>query len=964
MARNMIEQYVFTPGVAGAGIIRIPGRYRLDQITLITNATRNTVIYNFADPTFTGTTAVFTAGDFGTTFPAISQRVDGYTTITLAVSTATQNSGDRLQIFMDEESLTTRPFAFGTDAIERIRVSTPESLIDADFEYGLQPTKWAGYGMTRFYGGLYDTPGIDLTVNTITTDGASPNSLITVTFASAHNLTANTTGVNISGLNQAITGFSRADGAFIVESTPLTTQITYRALGVVGTVGQSLFTSATIARRARLYSAAAIPATITSDGAIPSVITITTTSQHGFVPGMLVHTIVSGGTSPDLATGPFIVTSVTGTTTFRFTARGQVITPTSVTLYVLTPSKQIHRPFDGGVLLASRSPAHGAVTVRQSKKYFRYQSGKGVLWSSGTLFAPNYDLATITATGTAAGSTITVTTDAIDHSLQIGATVRIEGVTTTGYNGTYTVTGITNDYAFTVTAATTLGATTAVLGTDCRVFVTVWHGGVVRSGMFDDQNGLFWEYDGSTLYAVRRNSTFQLTGVCAVTLNSQTISGTGTRFLTQVKAGDKIVIKGMTHRVAAVQSDTVMYVTQDYRGPTGSGVRISIVRETRIPQSQFNIDTLNGSGPSGFTFNAGKMQMVGIQFSWYGAGFVDFMMRGSDGNWVFAHRIKNNNVNNEAYMRTGNLPVRYSVENDPPNAALTASLSSGTTASMSVSNVEYFPSTGTVQIGTELIRYTSKTGTIGAGTLNTLTRGTTMSQYIAGNTYSLAGTAAGNYNAGEGVVLVSNTCSPTLSHWGSALIMDGNFDEDRGYIFNYQRQVTVTPTTTTAFLIRLAPSVSNSQVGALGVRELLNRSQLLLKAIGVAISQGSGTLGACVVEGVINPRNFSTATWVDLAPEANGGQPSFAQVATTFSWTTGTSAIPGEQIFAFSAPTVAAGAVNDRLDLNELKELTGAPIGGDFMYPDGSDILAINVRITAGTSAVAQVLLRWSEAQA
>jgi hypothetical protein len=655
---------------------------------------------------------------------------------------------------------------------------------------------------------------------------------------------------------------------------------------------------------------------------------------------------------------------VTGTNTFTFTARGQVLSPTSVTLYILTPSKLIHRPFDGGVLLASRTPVHGAQTVRQSKKYFRYQSGKGVLWSSGTLFAPNYDLATITATGTAAGSTITVTTDAIDHALQVGATVRLEGVTTSGYNGTYTVTGITNDYAFTVTAATTLGATTAVLGADCRVFVTAWHGGVVRSGMFDDQNGIFWEYDGNTLYAVRRNSTFQLTGTTTVTLNSQTITGTNTRFLTQVKAGDRIVVKGMTHRVAAVASDTTMYVTQDYRGPTGSGVKISIVRETRIPQSQFNLDPLNGTGPSGFTFNASKMQMVGIQFSWYGAGFIDYMMRGSDGNWVMAHRIKNNNVNNEAYMRSGNLPVRYSVENDPPVASLTASLSSGTTASMSVSNVEYFPSAGTVQIGTELIGYTSKSGTLGAGTLNSLTRGTNQTQYISGTTYLLSGTAAGNYNAGEGVVLVSNTCSPTLSHWGSALVMDGGFDDDRGYIFNYQRQITITTATTTAFLIRLAPSVSNSQVGALGVRELLNRSQLLLQAIGVAISQGSGTLGACVVEGVINPRNFNTATWVDLTPEANGGQPSFTQVSTSFSWTTGTSALPGEQVFAFSAPTIASGAVNDRLDLDQLKELTGAPIGGDFMYPDGSDILAINVRLTAGTSAVAQVLLRWSEAQA
>jgi hypothetical protein len=39
----------------------------------------------------------------------------------------------------------TRPYDFGTDAIERQRVSLGQSLIDADFEYGLQATKWQSY---------------------------------------------------------------------------------------------------------------------------------------------------------------------------------------------------------------------------------------------------------------------------------------------------------------------------------------------------------------------------------------------------------------------------------------------------------------------------------------------------------------------------------------------------------------------------------------------------------------------------------------------------------------------------------------------------------------------------------------------------------------------------------------------------------------------------------------------------
>jgi hypothetical protein len=195
------------------------------------------------------------------------------------------------------------------------------------------------------------------------------------------------------------------------------------------------------------------------------------------------------------------------------------------------------------------------------------------------------------------------------------------------------------------------------------------------------------------------------------------------------------------------------------------------------------------------------------------------------------------------------------------------------------------------------------------------------------------------------------------------MIMDGKFDTDRGYIFNYQRVgVALTTTNQTLFVIRLAPSVENSQVGTLGQRALLNRSQLLLQAVGIAMNGGT-TPGAVIVEGVLNPRNFSSATWLPLNTEAVGGQPSFAQVATSVTWSSGTFAVPGEQVFAFAGPSTTTGSVNDRLDLEKLTELTGSPLGGDFKYPDGPDVLAINVRLTTGTGT-GHILLRWSEAQA
>jgi len=965
MAKTMARQYVFTPGAANVGTIVIPGRIALEQLLVITNTTRNVIIYNFADVTHAGTAVSFTAGNTAA-YPTLTQREDGYTTITLGASTVGQASGDKLQIFFEEsyDGVKIRPWDFGTDAIERMRVSNPESLIDADFEYGLQPTKWAGYGLMRGYPSIYEFPGVDLTVSAITTDyqtTSTTNSLITIsTGATAHGISAGQ-AINITGLSSAIAGFSRADGGFIVYDVPTGTSLRYFANGVVGVSnGQSLLTDFTILKRGNVYTGAALATTTaTGNGANPTVITVNFSSNHGLVPNCPIYCSMAGGSNPLNATGQFIVASVPSLTSITFVARaGAVVSPGTPTIYALSNSSVLHRPFDGGVLISCKTPTFGAGTVRVSKKYFRYQSGKGLLWSTGTLFRPSYDIQTITASATTIGATVTCRVDEVDHGLQAGAVITISGVTTSGYNGTYTVDSITDDYTFTFLATNVLGATTAVMDIAAKVGVTSWHGACVRAGCFDDQNGMFWEYTGSVLTVVRRSATQQLTGTISINSNTNAITGTNSRFTQQVRVGDKIVIRGMTHYVTQVSSNTAMTVTPDYRGAgNASGVKASLVQETRIPQSQFNLDTIDGTGPSGFTFDAGKMQMMGLQYTWYGAGFIDFMVRGSDGNWVFAHRIKNNNINTEAHMRTGNLPVRYSIDNDgsPATTYLTADPGSGGTT-LAVNDTTYFPVAGTLYIDNELISYTGKTQTTFTG----CTRAVTLTQFVSGSNRSATAGAAAAHSAGTGVILVSNTCSPTLSHWGSALICDGTFDEDRGYIFNYQRTaVAISTTTVTMFLIRLAPSVSNSAIGDLGAKDLLNRSQLLLNSVAVQTYSAASTPGSVIIEGVLNPKNFSSATWSSLNLESQGGQPSLAQVATSVTYTSGSFAIPGEQVFAFSAT-----ANNDgRLELTELKELTNSPIGGVGAYPNGPDVLAINVRITSGT-ATATTLLRWGEAQA
>jgi hypothetical protein len=971
MSKKLIADYVYAPGGAGAGTVKVPGRYRLEKILLITNVTKNTVIYSFADSQYAGTTVTFTEANDATYFPTLTQREDGYTTITLAVSTTSHSAGDRLQIFVEDTAKHQRikPWDFGTDAIERMRVSNPQSLIDADFEYGLQPTKWAGFGTVRGYPSSYELPGIDLTVTAMTTDyntTSTTNSVITVTTSAAHGITAGKV-VNMSGLDPGILGFSRADGTYIVLDVPTSTTLRYFAMGLVGTAaGQSLFTDVTILKRGDLYTNASIAvASVTSDGLTPSTITLNFTNPHGLIPGSSIYVNIASGTNFALASGPFVIKSVPSLTSFTYTARagGAVSSPATVTLYAMANAVILHRPSDGGVILATKTPTYGASVVRQSKKYFRYQSGKGFLWSTGTLFKPNYDIRSVTASATTIGSTITITTDDIDHGLQAGASVELAGILTTGYNGTYTVASITSDYQFTVLATSVLGNITAVLQQQATVYVKNWNGAAVRAGMFDDQNGVFWEFNGNQLSVVKRSATTQVSGTVSPTLNSSAVTGSNTRFTQQLKTGDRITIRGMTHLVTSIASDTALTVTPDYRGVTSSGVKASIVTEVRVPQSQFNLDKIDGTGDSGFTINLNKMHMVGLQYSWYGAGFIDFMVRGSDGNWVFVHRMKNNNVNNEAYMRSGNLPVRYSIENDAPVTRLTAAITNSQTT-IGVDDLAFFPNSGTLYIDNEMITYTGKSSATGAGNFTGCVRSASLTQWQMGTSQTFTAGAAATHTLGTGVVSIDNTCSPTLSHWGSALIMDGDFNDDRGYIFNFQRVgMSLTTTVQTAFVIRLAPSVSNSQVGALGAKDLLNRSQLLLQAVAVAISAGT-TPGAVIVEGVLNPKNFVSAVWAPLNVESVGGQPSLAQISGTITWAVGTTfAIPGEQVFAFAAPSTTTGAVNDSLNLNQLKELTGAPLGGDFKYPDGSDILAINVRLTAGTAA-GHVLLRWSEAQA
>jgi hypothetical protein len=128
------------------------------------------------------------------------------------------------------------------------------------------------------------------------------------------------------------------------------------------------------------------------------------------------------------------------------------------------------------------------------------------------------------------------------------------------------------------------------------------------------------------------------------------------------------------------------------------------------------------------------MQMWYIDYSWYGAGYIRYGIRGTNGLITYVHQIQNNNKQFEAYMRSGNMAAHYEVSGIPPQTYLTAGLSGSTTTISSdilinaltipVASTAVFNSSGGVaRLSNELIFYTGLSTTTGAGNLLGCTRG-------------------------------------------------------------------------------------------------------------------------------------------------------------------------------------------------------------------------------------------------
>ena len=704
MARKTIQSnyYLFD---ASAREVIIPGGVQRENLILITNVVDNKVIYNFSDPELTATTY------------SIQTDIRNVTTtrIVLSYDTTSMSDSDDLQIIVDDFEETVKPAETYNDAVNKSRVSTPQAQIDTDFEYGVQDTKWEAVALINNNPFAYKSAN-----NIVITDVQAVQNSREITVSVDTNLSTRPPAG--TAIYMQDTRFPGANGVFIVDKTQGSTDFKYTAK-YDWTLGSGAIIDS---GRTALYSGvhftgSDIGGSITlgtPSGTMLGSIQVDTTQAHGLEVGNEIAVAGSSGTNVN---GSWTVARVESPTRFYYfpdaAPSGNVNNGTKK-LYPRPQGNSIHRAFDGGVKFSTNSFSKNQQAIRQTKRYFRYQSGKGVSFSTGSILEPAIpNIDSITSSST----TITVVaTEA--HNCTIDTVVDVRGVSDNAYNGQYQITSVIDPFTFEYTVPTPPTETTA--GGEYTVTPKGAFGTNLEIGMMDQQNGIFFRYANGQLSVVRRSSTFQLSGKVTVNNGSTLVSsftginGQGTKFAKQLQPGDYVVIRGSSYRVDGIISDTQMVIFPDYRGPSAGNVPVTKTTEVEWKQGDWNIDRCDGTGKTGYNLDVAKMQMFYMDYSWYGAGFIRWGFRALNGDVIYAHKIPNNNQNTEAYMRSGNLPARYEVNTIPPKTVATRTFASGDSTLYVADDLSQFPTSGTLRVkqsssatgGTqEYINYTGKT---------------------------------------------------------------------------------------------------------------------------------------------------------------------------------------------------------------------------------------------------------------
>lgn len=121
----------------------------------------------------------------------------------------------------------------------------------------------------------------------------------------------------------------------------------------------------------------------------------------------------------------------------------------------------------------------------------------------------------------------------------------------------------------------------------------------------------------------------------------------------------------VTKRLGYFDANNGIFLEQTGDGTLSWVIRSNVTgtpSERRITQANWNLDTCDGNGKSGFNLDTTKTQLAFIDFQWLGVGTVRCGFS-SDGDYTVAHEFYNANYESSVYMSDPNLPVRYEIRN-------------------------------------------------------------------------------------------------------------------------------------------------------------------------------------------------------------------------------------------------------------------------------------------------------------
>jgi len=324
--------------------------------------------------------------------------------------------------------------------------------------------------------------------------------------------------------------------------------------------------------------------------------------------------------------------------------------------------------------------------VIRSRRAVRYRPGQGMLGRFTAKFTQvSTSITNISGTGT-------VSVEAINHRLSTGDYINISG--TTNFNGTFGPITFVDSDNFTFYGAGNALAETAgtIVGETYDGVPLGVEGYSQRAGFFTQEQGLQVGFDGRKFGVLRQNGgkahiqkiqvlTVDTGENLTVTLNDDVVvfasvattpAGQAKEIYDALTANGTIAAKWILewseNTVTALSTSVgplagAFSVTSD---ASPGGTYTLTVAQTGVAhttnwtyQDSFTLDKLDGTGPSGMTFDPTKLNVFQINLRWLGAGRIQYAIEDPVGAMIPFHIETYANSNADVHLDNPSMKLGY-----------------------------------------------------------------------------------------------------------------------------------------------------------------------------------------------------------------------------------------------------------------------------------------------------------------